>query len=160
MNYPSSIEATLQGTFQYSIGGNVSSIKNSVENSPYAVLTTGAAQGAGQTGATINGYINGEPVGAFYMLEFAGIGEDGLNQFVDTNNDGVILEDDRVVVGSALPNLLYGLQVNFQYKNVGLRANFNGASGHSIYNHTAMSIFNRGNLGSSFNTTELCYAIS
>ena len=141
-------------TFQYSIGGNVSSIKNRVENSPYAVLTTGAAQGAGQTGATINGYINGEPVGAFYMLEFAGIGEDGLNQFVDTNNDGVILEDDRVVVGSALPNLVYGFQVNLQYKNVGLRANFNGASGHSIYNHTAMSIFNRGNLGSSFNTTD------
>ncbi len=142
------------GTFQYSIGGNVSSIKNRVENSPYAVLTTGAALGAGQTGATINGYINGEPVGAFYMLEFAGIGEDGLNQFVDTNNDGAILEDDRVVVGSALPNLLYGIQVNLQYKDVGLRANFNGASGHSIYNHTAMSIFNRGNLGSSFNTTE------
>ncbi len=47
--------------FQYSIGGNVSSIKNRVENSPYAVLTTGAAQGAGQTGATINGYITESP---------------------------------------------------------------------------------------------------
>ena len=141
-------------TFQYSIGGNVSTIKNRVENSPYAVLTTGAALGAGQTGATINGYINGEPIGAFYMLEFAGIGEDGLNQFVDTNNDGAILEDDRVVVGSALPNLLYGIQINLQYKDVGLLVNFNGASGHYIYNHTAMSIFNRGNLGSSFNTTE------
>ncbi|MFK7845312.1 MAG: SusC/RagA family TonB-linked outer membrane protein [Rhodothermales bacterium] len=141
-------------TFQYSIGGNISTIKNRVENSPYAVLTTGSAQGAGQTGATINGYINGEPIGSFYMLEFAGIGEDGLNQFVDTNNDGAILEDDRAVVGSALPNMLYGMQINLQYKNVGLRANFNGASGHSIYNHTAMSIFNRGNLGSSFNTTD------
>jgi len=156
----SGIELTLEyrsdptSTFQYSIGGNVSSIKNRVENSPYAVLTTGAAQGAGQTGATINGYINGEPIGAFYMLEFAGIGGDGLNQFVDTNNDGAILEDDRVVVGSALPNLVYGLQVNLEYKNAGLRFNFNGASGHSIYNHTAMSIFNRGNLGSSFNTTD------
>ncbi len=88
------------------------------------------------------------------MLEFAGIGEDGLNQFVDTNNDGAILENDRVVVGSALPNLLYGIQISLLYKNVGLRANFNGASGHSIYNHTAMSIFNKGNLASSFNTTE------
>ncbi|MEZ4702183.1 MAG: TonB-dependent receptor [Rhodothermales bacterium] len=144
--------------FQYSIGGNVSTIKNRVENSPYAVLTTGAAQGAGQTGATINGYINGEPIGAFYMLEFSGIGADGLNQFVDTNNDGAILENDRVVVGSALPNVLYGIQISLLYKNVGLRANFNGASGHSIYNHTAMSIFNKGNLASSFNTTEFATA--
>ncbi|SMO51621.1 SusC/RagA family TonB-linked outer membrane protein [Gracilimonas mengyeensis] len=156
----SGIELTLEyrsspsKTFQYSIGGNVSTINNEVVNSPYSVLTTGAAQGAGQTGATINGYINGEPIGAFYMLEFDGIGEDGLNQFVDTNNDGAVLENDRRVVGSALPNLLYGIQVNMDYKNLGLALNFNGAAGHKIYNHTAMSIFNKGNLASSFNTTD------
>jgi iron complex outermembrane receptor protein len=88
------------------------------------------------------------------MLDFDGIGQDGLNQFVDTNNDGEILEDDRVVVGSALPNVLYGIQLNLNYKDLGLRVNFNGASGHKIYNHTAMSIFNKGNLASSFNTTD------
>ena len=140
--------------FQYSIGGNISTIKNEVVKSPYAVLTTGAAQGAGQTGATINGYINGEPIGAFYMLEFDGIGSDGLNRFVDTNGDGEILENDRVVVGSALPSAIYGIQLNLNYKDFGLGVNINGASGHKIYNHTAMSIFNRGNLASSFNTTD------
>lgn len=156
----SGVELTLEyrstpsNNFQYSIGGNISTIKNEVVNSPYSVLTTGAAQGAGQTGATINGYINGEPIGAFYMLEFDGIGPDGLNQFVDTNNDGAVLEDDRRVVGSALPSLIYGLQLNMNYRDFGLGLNFNGASGHKIYNHTAMSIFNRGNLASSFNTTD------
>ena len=145
---------TSSRNFQYSIGGNISTINNEVVNSPYSVLTTGAAQGAGQTGATINGYINGEPIGAFYMLEFDGIGPDGLNQFVDTNNDGAVLEDDRRVVGSALPNLLYGIQLNANYKDFGLALNFNGASGHKIYNHTRMSIFNKGNLASSFNTTD------
>lgn len=156
----SGIELTLEyrsasdKDFQYSIGGNVSTINNEVVNSPFAVLTTGAAQGAGQTGATINGYINGEPIGAFYMLEFTGIGEDGLSTYVDQDNNGQILENDRVVVGSALPNLLYGIQFNFDYKNFGLGLNFNGASGHKIYNHTAMSIFQRGNLASSFNTTD------
>ena len=140
--------------FEYSIGGNISTIKNEVVESPYAVLTTGAAQGAGQTGATINGYINGEPIGAFYMLEFDGIGPDGLNQFVDTNGDGEILENDRVVVGSALPSTIYGIQLNLSYRDFGLGVNINGAAGHKIYNHTAMSIFNRGNLASSFNTTD------
>jgi iron complex outermembrane receptor protein len=140
--------------FQYSIGGNISRINNEVVNSPYEVLTTGAAQGAGQTGATINGYINGEPIGSFYMLEFDGIGENGLNQFVDTNGDGEVLEDDRIVAGSALPDLIYGIQFKLNYKSLGLDLNVNGASGHKIYNHTAMSIFNRGNLASSFNTTD------
>src|SRR5690606_23710905 len=65
--------------FSYNIGGNLAYTKNEVANSPYKVLTTGAAQGAGQTGATINGNINGEPIGSFYMLEFLGIGEDGLS---------------------------------------------------------------------------------
>lgn len=140
--------------FRYRIGGNLSTINNEVRNSPFAVLTTGAAQGAGQTGATINGYINGEPIGAFYMLEFDGIGSDGLNRYIDHEADGQILENDRVVVGSALPTMLFGIQLNFEYKKLALGLNFNGAAGHKIYNHTAMSIFQRGNLASSFNTTD------
>ena len=138
----------------FSIGGNLSYIKNEVANSPYAVLTTGAAQGAGQTGATINGYINGHPIGAFYMKEFIGIGSDGLNQFRDTNGDGQILENDRTVVGSALPDVLYGFYLNLKYKNFDFGANFNGVSGNKIFNHTALSIFNKGALTNSFNTTD------
>jgi len=140
--------------FRYSIGGNVSTVNNEVINSPFSVLTTGSASGAGQTGATINGYINGEPIGAFYMLEFDGIGEDGLNEFVDRNGDGEILEDDRFVAGNALPSLLFGIQLNLNYRGVRLALNFNGAAGHDIYNHTAMSAFNRGNLAGSNNTTD------
>lgn len=144
----------VSNNFQYSIGGNVTTINNEVQDSPFTVLTTGAAQGAGQTGATINGYINGEPIGAFYMLEHDGIGPDGLNSFVDRNNDGEILDDDRFVPGSALPDLLYGFQLNMDYKSLGLSLKFNGASGHKIYNHTAMTLFQKGSLVESFNTTE------
>jgi TonB-dependent starch-binding outer membrane protein SusC len=143
----------VSNNLQYSIGGNLTTISNEVKNSPFAVLTTGAATGAGQTGATINGYINGEPIGAFYMLQHDGIGPDGLNQFVDRNNDGEILDDDRFVAGSALPNLLYGIQFYLDYRDFGLGVRFNGASGHKIYNHTAMSLFQRGALAENFNTT-------
>lgn len=140
--------------FQYSIGGNITTVNNEVKESPFTVLTTGAAQGAGQTGATINGYINGEPIGAFYMLEHDGIGPNGLNNFVDRNNDGEILDNDRFVAGSALPDLLYGFQLNFDYKALGLSMKFNGASGHEIYNHTAMSLYQKGRLAENFNTTK------
>ncbi len=143
-----------QGDFTYNIGGNLAYTDNKVENSPFAVLTTGAAQGAGQTGATINGYLNGESIGAFYMKEFIGIGEDGLNAFKDQNGDGQVLENDRIVVGKALPDLLYAFYVNLGYKKFDLRLNFNGVAGNDIYNHTTMTIFNRGDLASSFNTTD------
>lgn len=140
--------------FSYSIGGNISFTNNKVENSPYQILTTGGAQGGGQSGATINGVLNGQPIGSFYMLDFIGIGPDGLNQFADSNGDGSILDNDRIVAGSALPDYIYAFYLNFKYKSFDLGFNFNGAGGNKIYNHVAMSSFNRGSLANSFNTTD------
>lgn len=134
--------------FTYTLGGNLSYTKNEVVDSPYKVLTTGAAQGAGQTGATINGNINGETIGSFYMLEFLGIGSDGLS----------IHSDERKVVGSALPDLIYAFYLNFNYKAFDLGFNFNGVSGNKVYNHTAMSQFTKGQLASNLNTTALASA--
>ncbi|SHI44259.1 SusC/RagA family TonB-linked outer membrane protein [Pseudozobellia thermophila] len=144
--------------FTYNIGGNVSFIDNVVEGSIYSVITSGAAQGSGQTGATINGYINGEAIGAFYMKDFVGIGDDGLNQFRDVVEDGVSLDNDRIVPGSALPDMLYAFYLNLNYKNFDLGFNFNGVSGNKIYNHTAMSLFNKGQLVNNLNTTEFAVA--
>lgn len=158
--YNSGVELALnysskpQKAFSYEIGGNITFIQNEVRDSPYSVLTTGAAQGAGQTGATINGYINNQPIGAFYMLQFDGIGEDGLNRFVDINGDGEILDNDRSVVGSAIPKVIYGINSNFRYKNFDLGLNFNGGAGNKIYNHTTMSLFTKAQLSRSNNTTD------
>jgi len=149
LNYNSSE----QREFTYTLGGNITFIQNEVKDSPYSVLTTGAAQGAGQTGATINGYINNEPIGAFYMLQFDGIGENGLNKFKDVNGDGAVLDNDRSVVGSAIPKFIYGFQMNLKYKAFNLGLNFNGTSGSMIYNHTAMSLFTKAQLSRSNNTT-------
>lgn len=140
--------------FVYSIGGNVSVTDNEVRDSPYSILTTGSVLGAGQTGATINGVLNGEPVGTFFVQDFVGIGEDGLNQFADINGDGEILDNDRFAAGTALPTTIYAFNFNFAYKNFDLGLNFNGVAGNEIFNHVALSIFNKGNLSNSLNTTD------
>jgi iron complex outermembrane receptor protein len=143
-----------KGNFSYSIGGNVTYITNTVRDSPYTVITTGAASGSGQTGATINGYINDQPIGAFYMLEFDGIADNGLNRFKDTNGDGSVLANDRRVVGNSIPDFIYAFNANFKYKNFDLGFNFNGVSGNEIYNHTTMTLFNKAQLTKSNNTTD------
>ena len=140
--------------FSYNIGGNFAYTDNKVVNSPYSILTTGAAQGGGQTGATINGYLNNEPVGTFFMKEFIGINSEGFNQFTDVVADGESLDNDRIAAGSALPDLLYAFFLNFQYKALTLGLNFNGVSGNKIYNHTAMTLFSRGQLSRNLNTTD------
>ncbi len=132
--------------FSYTVGANATFIDNVVEDSPFSVLTTGSASGSGQTGATINGMINGYPVGSFYMLEFTGIGSDGLSTYEGGDKN-------PIVVGSALPEVMYNFNVNMNYKKLDLSLNFNGVSGNKIYNHTAMNKFYKGQLATSNNTT-------
>ena len=145
----------IQQDFTYNIGGNVTYIRNRIEDSPYSVLVTGAAQGSGQTGATINGYINNEPLGSFYMYQFDGINaDDGQSIYRDTNGDGEILDDDRSVVGSAIPKFIYGFYTSFNYKAFELGLNFNGVAGNKVYNHTTMTLFNKALLAQSNNTTD------
>lgn len=134
--------------FTYSIGANATFIDNVVEDSPFTVLTTGAASGSGQTGATINGMINGYPIGSFYMVKFTGIGDDGLSAYEGPEVPG---GDNRYVVGSALPDVMYNFYANFEYKKFDLSLNFNGVSGNEIYNHTAMNKFYKAQLAKSNN---------
>lgn len=143
----------LGSEFTYDIGGNVSSIKNEVANSPFEILTTGAATGAGQTGATINGYMNGQPIGTFYMKQFMGIGSDGLSIYKDIVPDGESLDNDRAPMGTALPDLLYAFYFNFKYRKIDVGLNFNGVSGNKIFNHTTMSLFSTSQLNRNLNTT-------
>jgi iron complex outermembrane receptor protein len=147
-------KGNIKDDFTYRIGGNIAYIQNKVKDSPYSVLTTGAAQGSGQTGATINGYINNESIGAFYMFQFDGIDADGQNIYKDINGDGEVLENDRSVVGSAIPKFNYAYNLNFSYKSIDLGLNFNGVVGNKIYNHTIMTLFNKAQLAKSNNTTD------
>lgn len=138
----------------YSVGGNISFINNEVQNSPFTVLVTGGASGSGLTGATVNGYVNGEPIGAFYMKDFIGIGDDGLSLHRDVNGDGLDTDDDRTVVGTALPNTLYNFYGSFAFKGFSFNLNFNGVSGNMIYDNTATAAFYKARLAKSLNTTD------
>lgn len=93
--------------FKFGVGANITFISNTVKDAPFKLLTTGSASGSGLTSATINGYVNGEPIGTFYMKDFIGIDANGLSKFRDANNDNQDTADDRIAAGSALPNKLF-----------------------------------------------------
>ncbi|MFD2101239.1 SusC/RagA family TonB-linked outer membrane protein [Flagellimonas iocasae] len=91
----------------------------------------------------------GEPVASFYVLETAGIFQNqaeidawgvqpgarpGDVKYVDNDGNGVINFDDRTVVGKALPDFEYGLNLNFGYKGFDMTAFFAGVTGNSIFN--------------------------
>ncbi len=137
----------------FSVGGNLTLIHNRVKNSPYTVIPSGSASGSGLTSATINGYINNQPIGTFYLLEFIGIGNDSLSAYRDVDKDNIITDKDRQTLGSALPKTIYSFYGDVAVKGFDLAINFNGVSGNKIYNNTANSNFYKAKLAKSVNTT-------
>ncbi len=145
--------ATASG-FKLDLGGNLTFIKNVVKNSPYTVIPSGSASGSGLTSATINGYVNNQPIGTFYLREFTGFDEKGLSTYRDTDGDGVVSDKDRISAGSALPKQMYNFFTTLSYKGFSLRVNFNGVSGNKIYDNTANTNFYKLRLSKGINTTK------
>ena len=139
----------------YNAGGNLLYMKNKVENSPYTVISSGSASGgAGLTSATINGYINGEPIGSFFLNQWTGIGANGLSTYYDKDKNGITYTDnDRIVAGTALPDLIYSFFGGIAYKGFDWNINFNGVSGNKTYDLTANTSFTKARLSRNINTT-------
>jgi iron complex outermembrane receptor protein len=132
---------TSAGGWKYNVGGNLTLIKNEVVNSPYTVIQSGGASGSGLTSATINGYVNGQPIGTFFLKQFIGIDAKGMSMYRDTDGDGIVSDKDRISAGTALPTTQYNFFGNVAYKGFDLSLQFNGVSGNKIYDNTANSNF-------------------
>lgn len=94
---------------------------------------------------------HGESLGSFYGLQFAGIvqqGEDvsklptvngqtpkpGDLKFVDTDGNNRIDGNDRVILGSTQPDLIYGLSSQFSYRGFDVSVSLSGSYGNKVYN--------------------------
>ncbi|MCG9970009.1 SusC/RagA family TonB-linked outer membrane protein [Christiangramia crocea] len=76
----------------------------------------------------------GLPIGSFYGRKFTGLDSEGMETFLDEDGDG---EADLLVIGNANPDLVYGFNNNFRYKQFDAAVNIRGVLGNDIYNNTA-----------------------
>ncbi|MFC2087615.1 TonB-dependent receptor [Bacteroidota bacterium] len=131
------------GDFRYDVGGQVSFNKNEVDTYPYPAISYSNFMGdrIQKEGNPWNAYYGYEVEGIFKTdAEAAGapsitgsqIGA-GDYKFKDQNGDGVIDEDDRVVIGNFIPEITYGFNMNFAYKNFDLSLFWQGAAKVSRY---------------------------
>lgn len=69
----------------------------------------------------------------------------GGSRFEDLNGDGIISTEDNVILGSPFPDLIYGLENSFSYKNFDFSFYFQGTYGNEVYNLSMRNhYFNRG----------------
>jgi TonB-dependent starch-binding outer membrane protein SusC len=142
-------ETQVNNDFSYFIGGNFATLKNEVRG-------LGGAEGLDAGSAEFRQRsIIGQPFNAFFGYEVNGvfqnqeqINNSGYTQefitstnlapgdffFKDQNGDGVVNDQDRVVLGSFLPKLTYGFNMGFTFKNFDFSALMQGQSGYQILN--------------------------
>ncbi|MEO7102691.1 MAG: TonB-dependent receptor [Gemmatimonadaceae bacterium] len=77
----------------------------------------------------------GAPLGAFYILKFTGVDPaTGDAIYQDTNKDGSVTADDRIVAGNASPTYWGGLTNTFTWKSFDLKGFLQFSGGNKIFN--------------------------
>ncbi len=153
------IAATWQethGAFNYSVSGNASFNSNKVLKLglPNAVLQNGwpGDYWNGNTSRTEDGYpmgqfygfitdglfttndevqqLNSKAPGGLYWKAETGAGD---LRYRDLNGDGKIDDRDKTYIGNPWPAMIYGLNLQAQYKGISLTVLFQGVNGMDIY---------------------------
>ncbi|WP_235835931.1 SusC/RagA family TonB-linked outer membrane protein [Cognatitamlana onchidii] len=69
----------------------------------------------------------------------------GGPHFEDLNGDGISSTEDNVVLGSPFPDIIFGFENSFSYKDFDFSFYFQGTSGNEVYNlNMRNNYFNRG----------------
>ncbi|RIV53576.1 TonB-dependent receptor [Flagellimonas taeanensis] len=142
------------GDFRFSLSGNMSTVDNkvtflgegveflsggtTVQASTFPITRTQVGQpvnsfygfvtdGIFQNQAEIDAYVNsdGEPMQP--------IARPGDFRWKDVNGDGSITDDDRDFIGSSIPKVTFGINLNLNYKNFDLLIFAQGAAGNKIF---------------------------
>ncbi|MGM0580904.1 MAG: SusC/RagA family TonB-linked outer membrane protein [Bacteroidota bacterium] len=129
----------------WNAGFNFSYNHNEIKNTDNT-FDYGNIYGQGLQGAFVQRMGEGRPHYSYYLREFIGFDEDGLEQFAD---NGTPKSLDK----SPIPNYNLGFNTEFNYLNFDLRAQFSGQYGHYLYNNTSNAYFTAGALGNGRNVT-------
>ncbi|MDR2118019.1 MAG: TonB-dependent receptor [Tannerellaceae bacterium] len=138
-------EDRLSNDWSYSVNLNLSTLKNEVRDLYGQPYIDGGTEEFRQ-----RSYV-GQPLLAFYGYKVTGIYQNqseieadpiavanglvpGDLRFQDTNGDRILDGDDRIVLGSYLPQMMYGANPGIRYKNLELSAGLSGQTGNKILN--------------------------
>ena len=140
-----------EGDFAYNLNGNISAYRNEVTDLGAPVdslnqpIYTGNVFGSGDFVAITD---IGLPIATFWGFETAGIyqtDEEAMADtsqvnavagdviFVDQNGDGVINNEDKVVIGNPHPDFTYGFTAGAKYRNFDVTLFLQGSHGNDIY---------------------------
>lgn len=130
----------INDNLSYYVGANFSHNKNRLESltNPNIATITGGGLGNGQYTKILDNSSVGQPLGSFFIYEYAGYDSTGQMLYYKADGstvtqDGLAFED-RKYVGSILPNGSYGISLGATYKSFDLSVDAYGTMGSKVYN--------------------------
>jgi hypothetical protein len=122
------------GDFNYSIGGNLSTLKNEVTYI-HETLSDGIDGVGVRNYGTITRFEKGYPAWHFYGYHFTGIDPNtGDAMFEDLDGSGDVTQADKMDLGSGIPKVNFGLTLTAAWKGLDAVVFLTGAAGSKIYN--------------------------
>ena len=160
------------GAFQYSVSANLTTMKNDVKYLPNPPIYDDAGRNITVVGNTIGSLYgrvadrilqksdfqqdeNGNLLtddGGYYILngpkQELGTAPGDI-KFKDLNHDGVINDEDRTIIGKALPDFVYGLNFECNYKNFDFSLFLSGMQNFQVFNlqKVGLASFTRQDIG-------------
>ncbi len=118
--------------FHYGMSGNVTYLRNEVTNIHQSLDYIAGA--SFHTTSGITRFEVGKPAWYFYGYEFQGVdAATGDPVFIDQNDDAIINDDDKVMIGKGIPDLTYGMTLTAAYKGIDVILFGQGSYGNDIY---------------------------
>lgn len=144
----------------YWVGGNFSHNKNKLAGLKNIEISQliGGNLGNGQNTKILDETSVGQPLGSFYMYEYAGIdAANGKMLYYNAagskvTQDALDLTKDRKYVGSILPKANYGVTLGLNYKNFDFSVDGYGTGGAKVYNGKKAQRFSGENIEASLAT--------
>ncbi|WP_353124935.1 SusC/RagA family TonB-linked outer membrane protein [Parapedobacter pyrenivorans] len=124
----------LTGDWKWNVAAMLASNKNEVVKIAGGSDIYSAGQAA--VWSSTNIAREGEPLGALFGYLEDGLTENGLIKYKDTNGDGTVNAQDRVILGNPTPDWIYSLNSTLSYKGVNLNIFLEGVQGNEIFNAT------------------------
>lgn len=146
-----------RGDFYYSINATLTTLNNEVIDIPVPINDGNNRAEPGRPIGYLYGWVAERIVtpddfagdGTYLFAEPSeGPPSPGDLKFSDLNNDGIINDLDRTMIGHALPDMIYSVSFDMEYKGIDFSFQFAGMQGYDIYNQERAQL-------SSFNSQDL-----
>ncbi len=149
-HYKNTVKSLVSGSYTTSIYGtdNILTAVGESVGTFYGYETAGVFSTTEEASSAGVSHVNsnGETTSNLYMIDDTGAKVDfqaGDVHFVDQNGDGVIDENDKVVIGNPNPDIYGNIFATLTWKRFTLGLNFNYSVGNDIYNYQR-SVLNSG----------------